>query len=196
MTGRRSICWSSWHGLDTCDPGHDFDAKKVVKIFDLESQVEASKGEVALVVPALYWIAGIKLKPDKSNEKEFKENQAKVVENKANIKKAWSAAQLNAFVEEVLDKIGEKSSNRPNLRHLILAGHSRAYDVLTPLANEFIKGAGDTTKGALKNLEKVLALDTTYGLGHAETLKKWADKLTGVKFLLVLRCKGLRPGEK
>ena len=40
-----------WHGLDTCDPGHNFDAKKVVKIFDLESQVEASKGEVALSCP-------------------------------------------------------------------------------------------------------------------------------------------------
>ena len=65
--------------------------------------------------------------------------------------------------------------------------------MLTPLANEFIKGAGDTTKGALKNLEKVLALDTTYGLGHAETLKKWADKLTGVKFLLVLIAKGYDP---
>ena len=68
------------------------------------------------------------------------------MENKANIKKAWSAAQLNAFVEEVLDKIGEKSSNRPNLRHLILAGHSRAYDVLTPLANEFISSGADTAK--------------------------------------------------
>ena len=64
-------------------------------------------------MPARYWIAGIKLKPDKSNEKEFKENQAKVVENKANIKKAWSAAQLNAFVEEVLDKIGESPATGP-----------------------------------------------------------------------------------
>ena len=50
------------HGLDTCDPGHNFDANKVVKIFDLESQVEASKGEVALVVPAAILDSGYKTK--------------------------------------------------------------------------------------------------------------------------------------
>ncbi len=173
-----------FHGLDTCDPGHNFDANKVVKIFGLDTQVEDSKGEGAIAAPALYWV---KLKTDGSNQKE-------VDENKEDIKKAWSAAQLNAFVEEVLDKIGENSSDRPSLRRLILAGHSRAYDLLTPLANEFVSSGADTTKGALAKLAKVLAMDTTYGENHAKILKKWADKLGGVKFLLVLGVpKGYEP---
>ncbi|MDN3514161.1 MAG: hypothetical protein NG747_07155 [Candidatus Brocadia sp.] len=172
-----------FHGLDTCDPSHDFDARKVMKNFELDTQVDTSKREVALAVPAVYWV---RLNKEKTNEVE-------VEENKENIRKAWFAAQINAFVEEVLDKIGEKSSDRPSLRRLILAGHSRAYDILTPLANEFVRRGADTIKGALTKIEKVLALDTTYGLNHAGILRKWADKLGTVKFLLVLSTRGYDP---
>ncbi|MFZ0611837.1 MAG: S8 family serine peptidase [Desulfobacterales bacterium] len=171
------------HGLDTCAPGHDFDAKKVAQIFELDTQIDNSKQALALAVPALYWIT---LNKAKTNKKEAEKN-------KFNIVKAWSAARINAFVEEVMDNISEKSGDRTNLRHLILAGHSRAYDILTPLANEFVKGEPATTKGALAKLVKLLALDTTYGTKHAEMLKKWADKLGAVKFLLVFSDHGYDP---
>ena len=89
--------------------------------------------------------------------------------------------------------IAENSGDRPSLRHLVLAGHSRAYDILTPLAKEFVSGVPATTRGALAKLVRVLALDTTYGTRHAEMLMKWADKLGAVKFLLVLSSHGYDP---
>ncbi|MFZ0726841.1 MAG: S8 family serine peptidase [Desulfobacterales bacterium] len=171
------------HGLDTCDPGHDFDARKVAQIFELDTQIDAGKQAMALVVPALYWVP---LNKTKTNQKEANEN-------KGNIIKTWSAARIAAFVEEVMDRIAEKSGDRPSLRHLVLAGHSRAYDILTPLAKEFVSGVPATTRGALAKLVRVLALDTTYGTRHAEMLMKWADKLGAVKFLLVLSSHGYDP---
>ncbi|MGH2396677.1 MAG: hypothetical protein ACRDFW_06750, partial [bacterium] len=161
-----------FHGHDTCDPGHDFNSKKVVEIFRLNTQVDNSMREVVLVVPAIYWVARKKNKETKEIE-----NQKEVNENTREIKNNWSAATLNTFVDEVLKRIKDNSGTRRDLRKLILAGHSRAYDILTPLANEFNKGVLETTKGNLAQLTEVWALDTTYGESDAQALEKWASKL-------------------
>jgi dolichol-phosphate mannosyltransferase len=135
----------------------------VIKTFRLDTQVDNAQREVVLAVPAVYWRAG----------------------TSANVTGTWTAARLNAFVEEVLDEIGS-AGVRPSLNRLILAGHSHAYAILTPLAQEFVNDAPDTTKGALARLGEVWALDSTYGLGHAQAFKKWADKLPNVQFTVVL----------
>lgn len=153
-----------FHGLDTCSCNHKFDPDLVVKNFRLDDQVDKSKRKVALAVPVVYW-----------NEKFLKD-----------IKSAWSAANLNTFLEEVLFQIGKESSVPRSLVRLFLAGHSKAYEILTSLANEFDKGEPETTRRALSRLAGVWALDTTYGSYHAEAFKRWASKLKTVQFTLVL----------
>lgn len=154
---------------------HDFNSIRVVMNFRLNDQVDKATRKVALAVPSVFW----------------------QVSDLKNIRAAWSAAYLNAFVEEVLFKIGESSGFRPTLGRLILAGHSRAYDILTPLADQFDCGVPETRKGALLRLDKVLAMDTTYGLQHAKALEQWARKLESakpvVRFILVLSGEGTPP---
>jgi hypothetical protein len=170
------------HDIDLCKI-HKFDPEQVVKNFRLDNQVEIAKRKVALAVPSIFWSY------DGHPGSDLK-----------NIRAAWSAAYLNAFVEEVLVQIGKLSSVRPSLGHLILAGHSRAYDILTPLADQFDLGVPETTKGALAKLDKVLAMDTTYGWGfeHAKALENWARQLETkkpkpVQFILVLSNGGTPP---
>lgn len=163
-----------FHGLDTCSPPHNFNPFKVVKNFRLDAQVDQGQREVALAVPVVYW-GRTRLE---------------------NIQNAWSAARLNAFVEEVLDQIGS-CSVRPSLKHLILAGHSGAHAILTPLAKEFDRGVADTTRGALAKLAEVWGMDTIFGT-HIENLLKWARKLETVinkpvRFTVVLASVGDPP---
>jgi hypothetical protein len=162
-----------FHGHDTCMK-HFFDPAKVVKNFRLDDQVENANRKVALAVPSVFWRHDGH--PNGSDPK--------------NIRAAWSAAYLNAFVEEALREIGKWSNARRSLRRLILAGHSRAFDILTPLADQFDLGVPETRNGALAKLDKVLAMDTTQGLQHAKALEKWARQLKAnpkpVQFILVL----------
>ncbi|TVM03041.1 MAG: hypothetical protein CV087_07170 [Candidatus Brocadia sp. WS118] len=151
-----------FHGLDACSPRHNFDPDKVISNFQLADQIDKAKRKVALAVPVVHW------KAHKKGEKK-------------NTNGIWSAANLNSFVEEVLDKIG-KDNTRPSLGRLIIAGHSRAYEVMTPLANEFEKGVAETRRGALAQLGEVWALDSTYGSGHAEALRQWARKAKNAQF--------------
>lgn len=146
----------------------------MVKTFRLDEQVDQGQRKVALAVPVVYW--------EKTPPK--------------NIQNAWSAANLNKFVEEVLDQIGT-CGVRPSLRRLILAGHSHSHAILTPLANEFDTGVASTTKGALAKLTDVWAMDTIYGT-HALALLKWARKFESVKnntvrFTVVLAKEGVPP---
>ena len=167
-----------FHGLDTCMPKHNFDPALVVKNFRLDDQVDKAARKVALAVPIVWWGAF-----------GTKDRLLRVM----NIRTAWSAANLNAFVEEVLSEIG-KFGVRPKLGHLILAGHSGAYDILTPLADQYDCRVAEATKGALAKLRKVLAMDTTYGLQHAKALEKWAHNRGDVQFRLVLG-NSVKPGE-
>ena len=155
-----------FHGLlHICDEKHGNDADNVIKKFNFETQVDTDP-QLALAVPIVMWNSA-----DRS---------------RGFIKSAWSAAYINGYVEEVLDQIGQSSVARPNLGRLILSGHSAAYDILTPLADQFDSDVADTTKGALAKLDRVLALDTTYRQLDAMALERWARKRPSVKFDLVL----------
>jgi hypothetical protein len=81
-------------------------------------------------------------------------------------------AVLNAVVSEVLAEVGRvQGANAPALRHLIVSGHSRAYDVLEPLAASRTDAA--MGQGPLTRLSQVWAFDTTY----AGDVSAWTDWL-------------------
>src|SRR5262249_44842995 len=133
------------------------------KKFGLDSQIERSNRPVALAVPTLHW------KGDDLGQ----------------IGGKWSAANFNTFVQEVLDAIGnqikvsrgsEAAKPMPRtLRKLIIVGHSRAYNILTPLAREFNRGAPATTTSHLSKLAEVWALDSTYSETDVRALEVWAS---------------------
>lgn len=82
--------------------------------------------------------------------------------------KTWNAhglgkpANLNAFVAEMLLEFGSKNgATPPAIGNLIVAGHSKAYDVLYPLARAHRDPAMAT--GALARLAAIWALDASYG---------------------------------
>jgi hypothetical protein len=155
-----------FHGLlSVCDKEHNFDPDRLIKTFQLDLQV-ASDPQLALAVPIVLWNSA-----DRSQ---------------GIIRAAWSAAYLNAFVEEVLDQISKSYGVRTKLGRLILAGHSAAYDILTPLAEQFDCGVAETNKGALAKLGSVVAMDTTYRTKDAKALEQWARKLPAVKINLIL----------
>lgn len=159
------------HDIDECKR-HRFDPELVIKNFRLDDQMDTASHPVALAVPSVFWN----------------------VSDSRNIRSAWSAPYMNAFVEEVLIQIGKSSASggRPNLGRLILSGHSGAYDILTPLADQFDCGISDTKQGALKRLSAVVAMDTTYALQHAKALEKWARNFPA-RFTLVLSSGGTPP---
>lgn len=160
-----------FHGHDTCKK-HGFNPDQIIANFRLDEQVEHISRPVALAVPSIFW--------------NVSESQI--------IRAAWSALYINAFLDEVLSRIRQASSGSGRtLDRLILAGHSGAYDILTPLADRFDCGAIETKTGALARLAGVVAMDTTYGIQHAKSLEKWARNLPGRRFSLVLSNGGTPP---
>lgn len=145
---------------------HDFDPGKVIRNFLLDAQIDASGRQVAVAVPVVHWIRG----------------------NSDNLRGIWTAENLNKFVEEVRNEIGRQSGIKPTLRRLIIAGHSHAFAILNPLADEFYRGAGATKEGALAKLSDVWALDSTYGAdgSSARKLDGWARPLPETRFIAVL----------
>lgn len=150
---------------DCFDPTPSASAKK----FGLDTQILNAIRKVALAVPVIHWIPGNK-------------------NDDANIKGVWTAANFNAFVDEVLEEIRTQSgmTDRVELGSLIIAGHSHAYGILTPLALEFNQGVEATKQGAMKNLQEVWALDSTYGIRSVRALEAWAYTLPHVRFAAVL----------
>lgn len=146
------------------DPDRKFNDKK----FELDAQIDNSKRKMVLVAPRIFWIPGNK-------------------NDDANIKGIWTASNLNAFIEEVLDKINLESGVKPKIERLIIAGHSHAYAIFTALACEFEQDAEATGKGALAKLKEVWALDTTYSGRHVHGLEIWARKLPACRFTVVLK---------
>jgi hypothetical protein len=155
-----------FHGDQIDSPGpckHDFDPEKVILNFQLDVQLDRSGRKVALAVPVVHWKRG----------------------DSGNLQGKWTAENLNKFVDEVLDEIGRQSGVKPTLRRLIIAGHSHAYAILTPLALEFHRGVPATRERALAKLNDVWALDSTYG-GSARQLDSWARALPNGRFIAVL----------
>lgn len=122
--------------------------------FRLGAAVAASNRPIVLVVPLLDW-------------------------NQPGGRAAFGAAHprwhalarpdhLNALVAEVLAELGRVQSSRPPaVGRLVIAGHSRAYDFLEPLAH--LHADPQMQQGALARLSEVWSLDATY----AGDLSRW-----------------------
>ena len=126
--------------------------------FELGPIVSRSGRPVVLVVPLLRWD-----RPD--GERVFGPGH-----------EHWHALaappSLNALVAEVQAELGRVlGTGPPAVRELLIAGHSRAYDFLEPLARHRHDPA--MHEGALARLRRVWAFDTTYAGQPAQ----WADWL-------------------
>jgi hypothetical protein len=166
-----------FHGDQIDAPGnpckHDFDPEKVIRNFRLDAQVNNVGRKVAIAVPVIHWTRG---------ESGF----ARTAGASDRFPGKWSGDNLNRFIEEVRDEIGQQSGVKPTIVRLIIAGHSHAYAVLSPLAAEFSRGAAATTAGALSKLSEVWALDSTYGSGSVSALDGWARALPRGRIIAVL----------
>src|SRR5205085_8102259 len=79
---------------------------------------------------------------------------------------------LNGLIGEVLTEVGRvQTSAAPSLSDLVIAGHSRAYDFLEPLADSRLDPA--MQQGGLAKLSQVWAFDTAY----AGRVERWTDWL-------------------
>ncbi len=128
--------------------------------FKLGDIVAASERPIVLVVPYLDWA-------NPGGESAFGKARRK-----------WHAlgkpAHLNGLVAEALAELGRvQSIATPSLRNLVIAGHSRAYDLLEPLAHSH--SDPQMQQGALARLSQVWAFDTTYGGAH--NVSKWMSWL-------------------
>lgn len=105
--------------------------------FKLGKIVDASRRRVVLVVPFFDWKRG-------------RNHPIGTPDN------------LNRLVEEARAAVGAMQGLAPpSLSNLILAGHSRAYGFLEPLASSHADP--EMRRGALANLSQIWAFDTTYG---------------------------------
>jgi hypothetical protein len=162
-----------FHGLDTCSPKYKSDPQNVINNFKLADQVNKAARKAALVVPLVKFT---------SSDRDL-----------GFIRSAWSAAYLNSLVEEVLDQIGKSSRVRPSLDRLILAGHSAGFEILIPLAEQFVCGQPETKKGALAKLGRVIAFDIPHISRHVDALVDWARAVPSVQFTLVFANDGGTP---
>lgn len=125
--------------------------------FDLGRVVDATNRPVVLVVPALDWT-------DPGGQHAFGPRHPR-----------WHALghprALNALVARALDDVGRVlGGHPPAVRELMIAGHSRAYDVLEPLVHHRHDPA--MADGALARLGRIGAFDTTYG-GDVDAWLDW-----------------------
>jgi V8-like Glu-specific endopeptidase len=143
----------------------DPDPSASKKKFGLDAQVEASGRAIALAVPQMHWRG----------------------RDTSEIKGKWSAANFNQFVEDVLAEIGSQTSQKRTLGQLIIAGHSRAYNILTPLALEFhLRAPATTEKGRpLQQLAEVWSLDANYDVRDVRGLDVWASARPTGRFVAV-----------
>ncbi|MBK7622543.1 MAG: S8 family serine peptidase [Kineosporiaceae bacterium] len=126
--------------------------------FRLGRVVDASARPLVLVVPLLDWSAP-------GGEAAFGPGHARW-------HRLGHPAVLDAVVTEALAEAGRtQQRSAPTLRELALAAHSRAYDVLEPLAAHRADPA--MRQGALARLRRIWAFDTTY----AGNVPAWTDWL-------------------
>ena len=88
-------------------------------------------------------------------------------------------AHLNALAAEVLADVGRvQSMAAPAVQRLVVAGHSRAYDFLEPLAA--LHDDPQMQQGALARLAQVWAFDSTYA-GQLSNWQRWLAARPGLK---------------
>jgi V8-like Glu-specific endopeptidase len=125
--------------------------------FELGKIVEASKRQIALVVPSMDWenLTRNKLKFQACNMNSYSMHALGIPEN------------LNGVLKEALAEIARVFATAvPSVDKLILAGHSRAHAFLNPLA--LLHVDPQMWKGVLASLKEVWCLDTTYHAFMAE----------------------------
>jgi murein DD-endopeptidase MepM/ murein hydrolase activator NlpD/peptidoglycan hydrolase-like protein with peptidoglycan-binding domain len=131
--------------------------------FKLASTVDAANRPIVLAVPYLEWSKQGKFHP------------------------LGKPALLNNIVDEVLADLGRvQGSTVPALRDLVVAGHSRAYGVLEPLAAAH--ASPEMQQGALARLSQVWAFDTAY-IGDVEHWKQWLKAKPGLEVSVFYRPK-------
>jgi hypothetical protein len=143
--------------------------------FHLGRVVDAAGRPMVLVVPLLDWV-------NPGGAHAFGAERER-----------WHAlakpSNLNTMVAEVLVELGRvRATTTPLLRRLIVAGHSRAYDFLEPLA--YSRADPHMRQGALAKLSQVWAFDTLY----AGRVDRWTDWLNRDARLQVAMF--YRPGSK
>ncbi len=146
------------HGLNVCSPvaGNPPLSFVTDEPFHLAKIVDATKRPLVLVVPWLDW------EHLSANGMAFGGSHHKL----------GIPANLNGVVAEVLAQVGQhRAAGAPGLSSLILAGHSRAYDFLNPLAA--VSADPQMATGALAQLTRVWGLDT----GYVCTTSQWSTWL-------------------
>jgi LAS superfamily LD-carboxypeptidase LdcB len=133
--------------------------------FKLAQVMAASNRPVVLVVPELKW------------ESQPREHPLA------------RPVRMNGLVAEALAQAGVMQGKAaPSLRRLLIAGHSRAYGVLGPLARVYADPQME--QGALARLAEVWALDTTYtycGTHDVPGTLAWLDAKPGLKIVVAYR---------
>jgi len=152
------------HGHNVCSPVASDPPRSFVtnKPFQLAQAVADSGKPVVLLVPFLDW--------------EHLASKGLAVNGKQH--RLGIPANLNGLVAQAMGEVGAHLGSAPDLARLILAGHSRAYDVLNPLASRR-KEAG-MSSGALASLSAVWAFDTSYACTTADW-KGWMNDKPGME---------------
>jgi hypothetical protein len=110
--------------------------------------------------------------------------------------KSWSPHRLdrpgaiNALFAEVLAETGRRLNRAaPAIDQLIVAGHSRAWGILYPLARA--SASPELGKGALARLSRIWALDATYGTPPMAAFESLTKAKQGLGVEIVYRAKSL-----
>lgn len=154
------------HGLNVCSPVAKSPPLSFVTDapFRLGEVVDASKKAVVLVAPFFDW----------------EHLQANGMATSGSNHKLGIPVNLNGVVAEVLDQVGkQRGSDAPAIGSLLLAGHSRAYGFLNPLAAA--SGDPEMGKGALAKLTNVWGLDS----GYVCSMSAWKGWMKSKPSLLV-----------
>jgi hypothetical protein len=108
--------------------------------------------------------------------------------------KSWSPHRLdrpdaiNALFAEVLAETGRRLNRAaPAIDQLIVAGHSRAFGILYPLARA--SASPELEKGALARLSRIWALDATYGTPPIAAFESLTKARQGLGVEIVYRAK-------
>jgi uncharacterized protein YgiM (DUF1202 family) len=148
------------HGLNVCSPVAKTPPISFVTDapFSLGKIIDATQRPIILAVPFMDW------EHLGANGMAFGGSHHKL----------GIPANLNGVLAEVLAQVGQhRNTSAPTLSSLVLAGHSRAYDFLNPLAAASADPQMST--GALAKLSQVWGLDTGY---VCSPIKAWSNWLT------------------
>ncbi len=137
-------------GPKTTDPA-DFITKPK---FELGKIVEASKREMMLIVPLMQWGNWDKTMP------------------------LGTPCVLNDLVEEACGEVAKVRGSSPSVSSLVVAGHSKAYEILDRLAKNH--ASPQMSRAALARLAEVWALDSTY-TAPKSAYEAWLGKSSRLK---------------